>query len=181
MYDSFSSWTLETIRKSGSSFSWMEENRFEWTPLVSQMIGKLLNTETLIIVTDLQREWFESYLLTNLNKNNTQRPLLPIVSLKSLYPNVDKLRSSEELSLVDDMLCLSFPQGYSFFYIGRGDSPRAHIVKNKDDSIMWIYDEKRDNALSLKDNDDLKDIKLLQLFSLFDRSLDAILFGEAEI
>ena len=33
-------WTLQTIREEESSFSWMEEYRYEWAPLVKSAVGQ---------------------------------------------------------------------------------------------------------------------------------------------
>ena len=63
-------WTLETIRKDGSMMSWMEEKRFEWVPLVSSMLHNLLAGQTIIIITDFDREWFGEYALTKINEKS---------------------------------------------------------------------------------------------------------------
>ena len=46
---------------------------------------------------------------------------------------------------------------------------------------MWIMDENYPNALSMRSYDPLIDIKLLQLYRLFDKTLSAVLFGEIDV
>ena len=52
------------------------------------------------------------------------------------------------------------------------------IAKRKDDSFMWIMDEHLQNSFYLLSDDDSLDIKLIQLFRLLDKSIDAVLFAE---
>ncbi len=176
----FSSWTLEKIRKDGSSFSWMEEKRFEWVPLVATAINRLIKAETFLVITDHDREWFGDYLLKKLNKNSFDRPLLPILSLSSIFPHIDSIKDAEQMALLDDMLSLSFPNGYSYFYIGKGDHPRAKIAKSRDDSLTWLFNERAQNSFYMNGNDENLDIKLIQLITLFDKSVDAIMFSEVD-
>lgn len=177
----FSTWTLEQIRAKGSSMSWMEERRFDWVPLVAVAIERLVNARTLLVVTDREREWFARYTLSKLNKFDTQRPLLPIISLGTVFPYMDKISDSEQLGILEDMLCLAFPNDYMFFYIGKGSDPRAQIAKSKQDSLMWLFDETAQNSFTLNSKDEELDIKLIQLLTLFDKSIDAILFSEVDI
>ncbi len=177
----FSTWTLEQIRAKGSSMSWMEERRFDWVPLVAVAIERLVNARTLLVVTDREREWFARYTLSKLNKFDTQRPLLPIISLGTVFPYMDKISDSEQLEILENMLSLAFPNDYMFFYIGKGSDPRAQIAKSKQDSLMWLFDETAQNSFTLNSKDEELDIKLIQLLTLFDKSIDAILFSEVDI
>ncbi len=177
----FSTWTLEQIRAKGSSMSWMEERRFDWVPLVAVAIERLVNARTLLVVTDREREWFARYTLSKLNKFDTQRPLLPIISLGTVFPYMDKISDSEQLEILENMLSLAFPNDYMFFYIGKGSDPRAQIAKAKQDSLMWLFDETAQNTFTLNSKDEELDIKLIQLLTLFDKSIDAILFSEVDI
>ena len=52
------------------------------------------------------------------------------------------------------------------------------IAKRKDDSFMWVLDEHLQNSFYLQTSDDNLDIKLIQLFKLLDKSIDAVLFAE---
>ena len=92
----FSLWTLEQIRAKGSAMSWMEERRFDWVPIAASAIERLIGAQTLLLVTDREREWFSRYTLSRLNKFNTQRPLLPIMSLNNMLQNVLFLSLSKE-------------------------------------------------------------------------------------
>ena len=177
----FSSWTLVRIREEGSSMSWMEERRFDWVPLAGSAIDRLVNAQTFLLVTDREREWFARYILSKLNKNDGHRPLLPIVSLGTVFPYIDSLKDEEQMSVLEDMLSLSFPAGYTFFYIGKGNDPRAQIAKRKDNSFAWLLDEKVQNSFYLNSKDENLDIHLIQLISLFDKSIDAILFSEVDV
>ncbi len=177
---SFSSWTLEKIRKGGSSLSWMEEKRFEWVPLVASSINRLINAQTFLLITDNDREWFGDYVLAKLNKASFDRPLLPVLSLSAIFPHVDSIKDAEKMALLDDMLSLSFPNGYTYFYIGKADHPRAKIAKSRDDSLTWLFNERAQNSFYMNGEDDLLDIKLIQLITLYDQSIDAILFSEVD-
>jgi len=177
----FSSWTLERIREEGTSLNWMEERRFDWAPLAATAIDRLINAQTFLLITDRKREWFARYILSRLNKYDGHRPLLPIVSLGTVFPYIDELKNEEQMIVLEDMLSLSFPSGYTFFYIGRGNDPRAQIAKRKDDSFSWLLDERSQNSFYLDSKDENLDIKLIQLITLFDKSIDSILFSEVDV
>jgi len=177
----FSIWTLEKIRAKGAALSWMEERRFDWVPLVASAIERIVSARTLLVITDREREWFARYILSKLNKFDTQRPLLPIISLGTVFPYMDKISDSEQLSVLEDMLSLAFPNDYMFFYVGKGNDPRAQIAKTKHDSLMWLFDDTAQNSFTLNSKDEELDIKLIQLLTLFDKSIDAILFSEVDI
>jgi hypothetical protein len=177
----FSLWTLEQIRERGSALSWMEERRFDWVPIAASAVEHLMSARTMLLVTDWERDWFEQYALSRLNRYNTQRPLLPIISLRSIFPYLDKVNDSEQLQLLEDMLSLAFPNDYIFFYVGKGSDPRAQIAKSKSDSLLWLFDETMQNSFTLRSDDNDLDIKLIQMLRLFDRSIDAIMFSEVDI
>ncbi|AII14994.1 DnaA-binding chromosome replication initiation factor [Campylobacter iguaniorum] len=174
-------WTLDAIRDEGSLMSWMEERRVEWVPLLTSRIKYLLDGVTFIVICDEEREWFESYFLRNINRKDNARPILPFVSLKSLYPSLGEINSKEEISLLEDMLSIAFPNGFVYFYVGKSSSKISAIAKGKDDSYMWLFDEQAQNSFYLSSNDDMLDIKLLSLFRLFNKSIDAVLFGKVKI
>ena len=177
----FSSWTLDTIRKEGSEMSWMEERRFDWVAITAAAIMRMVEAQTFLLITDREREWFARYTLNRLNRFDTQRPLLPIVSLESLFPHIDKIEEREQMQLLDDMLALSFSGGYTFFYIGKGSDSRAQIAKHHDESLLWLIDEQAQNSFYLNGRDPKLDIKMIQLLGLFDKSIDAILFNEVDL
>ncbi len=49
-------------------------------------------------------------------------PILPFVSLKSLYPSFNEINSKEEISLLEDMVSIAFPNGIIYFYVGKVSS-----------------------------------------------------------
>lgn len=174
----FLKWTLEEIRKDGSTMSWMEEKRFEWVPLAASMLKNLMNGHTFIIITDDDREWFCHYMLKSVNSQSKHRPLLPFIGLQALYPNLYQIKTREDIELLENLLLQSFPQGYTFFYVGKNSDIKMQIAKRKDDSFMWIMDEDLQNSFYLLSEDDSLDIKLIQLFRLLDKSINAVLFAE---
>ncbi len=177
----FAQWSLDTIREEGGSLSWLEEQRFDWTNPSSHAIEQILNGKTIILVTDNKRKWFESYILSTINGEKLDRPLLPIVSIDSLYQHYSDISGGEMIDMVEDMISLSYKEDYYFWYIGVGDDKRADIAKRRDNSYLWLFDEDFHNAFTLKSYDQLLDIKLLQLFRLFDASLNAAMFGEVDV
>jgi len=177
----FAQWSLDAIRQEGGSLSWLEETRFDWATTTASALEQILNGKTIIVVTDDKRKWFESYILNSLNNDKLDRPLLPIMSIDSIYPHYDSINGGEMIDILDDMISLSFKDDYFFWYIGRGDDKRADIVKRKDNSFFWIFDEEYQNAFSLKSYDEYLDIKLLQLYKLFNASLNATMFGEVDV
>ena len=174
----FLKWSLEGIRKDGSPMSWMEEKRFEWVPLAASMLKNLMNGHTFIIITDDDREWFCHYMLKAVNSQSKHRPLLPFIGLQALYPNLYQIKTREDIELLENLLLQSFPQGYTFFYVGKNSDIKMQIAKRKDDSFMWIMDEDLQNSFYLLSEDDSLDIKLIQLFRLLDKSINAVLFAE---
>lgn len=176
-YTNYLDWALNVIR-SGKNLSWIEERRLEWVPLAVPRLQTLLDGRTFLLITDDQREWFMHYIIKNINKTTSSRPLLPFVSLKSFFPNLHSLKSQVEMDLLEDMLNITFPNGYIFFYIGSGNDARAQIAKRDEDSFMWIFDEHLQNSFYLDSRDDELDIKLIQLYTLMEKTIDSLLFSE---
>jgi len=174
-------WTLDSIREEESCFSWMEEYRYEWAPLVKSAVSQILNGKTALIITDESHEWFGKYILNQINILKKNRPLLPFYPLVSSFPNLRAMQSTQDLQLLEDMLDISYPNGYYFWYIGKGDHPCTKIAYRNDESFLWIMDEEVQNSFALRSADPLLDIKLLQLFKLFDTTLSAALFGDLEL
>jgi len=177
----FLKWTLTTIRKDGPIMSWMEEKRFEWVPLATSMLENLMEGQTIIIVTDDEREWFCEYALQSINAQNKNRPLLPFISLKTFFPNINQLRAKEDFEILEDMLTQSFPNGYMFFYVGKSNDIKIQLAKRNDESFMWVFDEQLQNSFYLSSGDDLLDVKLIHLFRLLDKSINAVLFAEVDL
>lgn len=174
-------WTLDTIREEDSSFSWMEEYRYEWTPLVKSAVSQSIEGKTALILTDEANEWFSHYILKSMNALHKNRPLIPFYSLRSAVPQLLSMSSTKELQLLEDMLEISYPNGYYIWYIGKGTHPYSKIAYRKDESFLWIMDEEVQNAFALRSNDVLVDIKLIQLFKLFEKTLLATVFGELDL
>ena len=177
----FAQWSLDTIREEGGSLSWLEEQRFDWTTTTSHALEQILNGKTIILITDEKRKWFEQYIVSSLNSASLDRPLLPIVSIDSIYTHYNHINGGEMIDILDDMISISYKDNYFFWYIGGGDDKRSDIAKRKDNSYFWIFDEDFHNAFTLKSYDKKLDIKLLQLFGLFDASLNATMFGEVDV
>ena len=177
----FAQWSLDTIRGEGSNFSWLEEHRFDWTPAVSLAIEQILNGKTIILITDDKRKWLENYILSSINSERLDRPLIPIVSIDSLYPHYNNIIGGDKIDIIEDMINLSLKDDYFFWYIGSGDNTKADIAKRKDNSYLWIFDEDYVNSFNLKSYDKHLDIKLLQVYRLFDLSLNAAMFGEVDV
>ena len=174
-------WTLDTIREEESSFSWMEEHRYEWAPLVKSAVAQATAGKTVLILTDEKRKWFGKYILNSINDLSKERPLLPFYQLTDCFPTLQTIRHTEEIQLLEDMLELSYPQGYLIWYIGRGDHPYTKLAYRNDDSFLWVMDEEVQNSFALRSSDPQMDIKLLQLYKLFDATLSATLFGDLEL
>ncbi|MEA1918505.1 MAG: HobA family DNA replication regulator [Campylobacterota bacterium] len=176
----FESWTLETIRSEGAPLSWLEELRFEWLPATQNAITQILDSKTVVLIIDKEYMWLEQYIITSINKPSLGRPLIPIVSIDALYPQYSEIIGGEMIDMFEDMLSLSYKEKYFFWYIGRGECKRSDIAKRSDKSYLWIMDESFQNAMTLHSYDKHIDIKLLQLYRLFDQSLSAVLFGETD-
>jgi hypothetical protein len=176
------SWTIQTIREDDGLGSWLEEIKYEWVPLISDLLSRVLSedSKTVIIVTDKEYEWFGKYILSKINKAKQQRPYLPFVHIKSYTDNLDSIRGSDDIDLLRDMLDITFKNNYIFWYIGSPDTQRANIAKHTKGSFLWLFDQHVQNSLYLSSTDKIIDIKLLQLYRLFDKTLSAALFGEIE-
>ncbi len=174
-------WTLDTIREEESCFSWMEEYRYEWAPLVKSAVSQSIEGKTVLVVTDEARKWFGKYILSSVNDLRKNRPLLPFYQLEECFPNLSHLHSTPDLQLLEDMLDISYPNGYYIWYIGKGDHPYTKMAYRSDNSFLWVLDEEVQNAFALRSSDTLLDIKLLQLYKLFDQTLSSALFGELDL
>ncbi|WP_236579179.1 HobA family DNA replication regulator [Hydrogenimonas urashimensis] len=174
------SWTLETIRNDDTMMSWLEERRYEWAPIVGSALSKILEGQSVLLLADEQNRWFEEYIVRRINRPGMSRPLLPFFSFEAVYPHVDAIRTDQDIDLLFDMLSLSYPQGCFFWYIGKADHPRARIAFRNDESLLWVMDEEMTNSFTLRSYDEMIDIKLLQLFRLFDKTLSAALFAEVD-
>jgi hypothetical protein len=174
-------WTLESIRQEPSDFSWMEEHRYEWTPLISNALKQIVEGKTVLVVTDEKRDWFSHYLVHHINEVTELRPFLPFYRLRGIFPKIDELNTPQEFELLEDLLDLSYPNGYVIWYIGSGDTSYSQFTYRYENSFLWIYDEDVPNSFTLKSVDRMGDIKLIQLFNLFNKTLSSAIFGEIDL
>jgi hypothetical protein len=174
-------WTLDAIREEDSSFSWMEECRYDWVPIIQRAVKKILDGQTILVLTDENRAWYAKYISSNINILKSYRPFLPIYTLKSMFPSLDKMNSTQELDLLEDMLDISYPNGYFIWYIGSADSVYTKFVFRNNDNLLWIIDGDVPNSFYLRNGTIPLDIKLIQLFKLFNKTIDASLFNEVSL
>jgi len=173
-------WTLETIRADRSDFSWMEEFRFDWTPLVKSAVSRILEGQTVLVLTDRGREWFCRYILDALNHPERRRPFFPVYPLSSVFPHFESIETTQQIELLEDMLDISFPGGYFLWYIGEGKHSFTKLAYRKEGNFLWLLDDQVPGSFPFRSGDPLLDIKLLQLYRLFDRTLEAALFNEID-
>jgi len=179
----FINWTVETIRKRENFIgSWMEDRKFDWIPLVSQAITNIIDKQkSVLIITDNEYEWFMSYILTSINKKQLNRPYMPFYSFNSFISNLDNIKTESDMELLHDMLNISFPNGYFFWYIGKSSSRRSHFAKISKQPFLWLMDESLSNSFFLESTDENIDIRLLNMYRLFNKTLDAVLTCEIEV
>lgn len=175
-------WTLDAIRDEGASFSWLEEFHFEWSAITTRAIEQIISGKSIILITDNEHKWFERYIIATINKASKERPIVTVTKMDQMYYYFDDIADNTQmLDLIDNMLDLSFNGSYFFWYVGKSDDKRAEIAKKHDNSYLWVIDEEYPNSIMVKSYDKHVDIKLLQLYLLFDKTLSAVLYGELDI
>jgi len=174
-------WTLDAIREEKSSFSWMEESRYEWAPLVKSAVSQIIEGKCVLILTDDNNEWFAKYILEKINSLSYERPFFPFYALREMFPNLSTIQTPEDIDVLEDMLEISYPQGYYIWYIGGANHPYTKIAYRSDDNFLWVVEKEIQNSFLLRTKDGLLDIKLIQLYKLFDKTLSCVLFGELEL
>lgn len=178
----FLNWTVDVIREDRLISPWLEEKKYEWVPLVSKSVVNIFEKgRSILIVTDSDRDWFLKYILTNLNSQKHNRPFLPFYNFKSFYKDLDGLKTEDDINFIKDMLNISFPNGYCFWYIGKSNDVRANLPKFSKNSFLWVFDEEIQDAFNLKTSDEALDMKLLQMYRLYDKTLSAALFAEINV
>lgn len=177
----FAQWSLDAIRDEDGALSWLEEQRFNWATTLSQALSQILEGKTIVLITDQKRKWFENYILSSINGDKIDRPILPIISVDSLYQHYNNISGGEMIDILDNMIALSYKDDYFFWYIGSGDDKRSDIAKRRENSYYWIFDEEYHSSFTLKSYDNMLDIKLLQLYRLLNSSLNAAMFGEVDV
>jgi len=174
-------WTLDAIREEDSSFSWMEECRYDWVPVAQSAVNKIIQGQTILLLTDEKRAWYAKYVASKINSLHYERPFLPIYTLKSMFPDLDKMNNTQELDLLEDMLDISYPNGYFIWYIGSAESAYTKFAFRSDENLLWIIDGDVPNSFYLRAGNSSLDIKLIQLFKLFNKTINAGLFGEINL
>lgn len=178
----FTNWTVDTIRSDKLLGAWMEERKFDWLPLVSQTITNIIDkNKSVLIITDESHEWFMNYILTHINQKKLARPYFPFYSFNSFHTNIDNIKTENDIQLIHDMLKNSFPNGYIFWYIGRSHSKRATLAKISKQPFLWLMDEELSNSFYLDSNDEALDIRLLNMYRLFNKTLDAVLCAQIDV
>ncbi|RDU64847.1 HobA family DNA replication regulator [Helicobacter sp. MIT 14-3879] len=169
----FPNWTLELIRGDDEvlALAWLEEKRFDWCNIAYRFINNIINGYSIVICTDSKRNWFLRYVLQNINLNKG-RPLIPIFDINTILPD-----SKINTQYIEDMLDIAF-KNHTIWYVGKTDNNLATLAIEHPNSFIWAYDSNLHAAFNLNSNDLNSDIKLLQLFRVLDRSIDAIMFNE---
>lgn len=177
-----SSWVLQTLRHDASHPTWLEERKFEWIPLLKRALQKIFNGESLILVTDYEREWFMHYVVQSINRSNN-RPYVPIIAINVLFPKIDKISHKDEMeiALIHDYFGNIFSQKYGFWYVGRNDALRAKLALSQEDGFLWMFDTNLQNSFTLQSTDILVDIKLIQMYKIFNLALEAVMFGNVRL
>ena len=182
MAQEFTNWTIETIRSDKLLGAWLEERKFDWVPLISKAVSNIIDkNKSVLIITDNEHEWFRQYVLANINKKGLGRPYLPFYSFDSFNSNIDGIKTENDIELIHDMLQNSFPNGYFFWYIGKSQSMRANLAKMSKQPLLWLMDEELSNSFYLDSNDPALDIRLLNMYRLFNKTLEAVLFAQIDI
>ena len=170
-------WTRNYIRQV-RPMSWMEERIFEWGPIATNSLSKVIEGKTILLLTDEDNLWLQEYIMKKINDRSLNRPMIPIYPLKQIYPNIDTIKNSSDIEVMQDMLNISFESGYFIWYIGKADHDYTQFAFRDEENFLWIFNDEIQSAFSLKSYDKECDIKLLELFTLFNASIDAALFGE---
>jgi len=173
-------WTLDTIREEESSFSWMEEYRYEWAPLVKSAVAQSVEGKTVLVVTDDSHKWFGKYILNTINDPDKHRPFLPVYDTHGCFVALNSLNEDTEISLLEDMLDISFPNGYFIWYTGDARHNYMKLVQREENNFLWVTNDRVANSIFFRESDELLDIKLLQLYKLFDATVQAILNNEVD-
>ena len=178
-----SDWTLDVIRDDITNvyWHWLEERRHDWVGLVEKIIVPIVEEgASIIIASDNDRSWICKYAINYINKVHKNRPIMPIVQLEAFIPQYMDFLRNGHLDLITDALNTTFESSV-FWYIGQGNHQALDVAKEQNQKFLWILDEEISNTFYLRSNDDLIDFKLLHLIRLFDKTLDAFIFGEVDL
>lgn len=169
----FANWTLELVREDGIAMGWLEERRFDWCQIAYRFVDNIINGYTIVVCSDSHRKWFCEYILQTINTNKG-RPLIPILSLESMLPRYQETN----LDLIDDMLDVAFGGKYIIWYIGHTNHKLVKLAIEHPNSFIWVFDGSLHTAFNINSKDPNSDIKLLQLFKVLDKTIDALMFDE---
>jgi hypothetical protein len=175
-------WTKKTVAEDKSLNSWFTERIYEWVPLCDDAISELMKGTPFLVVTDRQRDWFNYYIINNVNSIKNNRPFVPIYSLMNFIPYSHKTDKIEHLDMIEDMLDITFKENYKYWYIGTEDSNIYRLVQRKEKSFIWLFDkESGGDTFFLKSYTENLDHQLMSLLKLFNQTITASMFGEIEI
>ena len=65
--------------------------------------------------------------------------------------------------------------------MGHNDTTRAKLALSHEDCFLWIFDTQLQNSFTLQSTDSLVDIKLMQMYRIFNLTLEAAMFGRVNL
>lgn len=173
-------WTLDKIRSMNDDFSniigWLEDERREWFPCISNAVSHVVSGGTLLLYTDSNLAWFKEYIMRKINIPSNNRPFATIHTLENYTL---ALAENEDIDTINMHLSMSY-SNYAFWYIGRYHDKSAKLALNTDGSLLWLLDEQYPGAFCLHSSDDKLSYKLLQLYEIFENMIFGSIFGEFE-
>ncbi|WP_120944174.1 MULTISPECIES: HobA family DNA replication regulator [Helicobacter] len=132
-------------------------------------VRHILEGGSVLLCVDQERAWFKHYVLAHLNAKKL-RPLVPIVD--GLLGYAPLLPDSREWPVIGDLLDLTY-RNYMFWYVGK-EGDLSEWISNKA-HFLWLLDAKK-GLLSAQDP--LLDLKLLQLYRVFESVLFESMLGQ---
>ena len=174
-------WTKDTVKNDKSLNGWFKERIYEWVPLCDDSVSALMDGTPFLVVTDRERDWFNYYIINNINSIKNNRPFVPIYSLMNFIPYSHKTDKIEHLDMIEDMLDITFKGDYRFWYIGKEDSNIYKLVQRKENSFIWLFDKESKDTFFLKSYIENLDHQLMSLFKLFNQTITVSMFGEIKI
>ena len=181
MNQKFLNWLGDTIREEEFIDSWLDSRKSELLPFFSKTITNILNGNSVIIFTDKDRDWFLSYIISTINNNYQNRPMLPFLDIRALIPDIDKIKRDIDIEYIKDYLDIILPNGYQFIYIGKAQDKRIKIVQAMEDSFIIAFDDELPKSFYLSSLDKSLDIKLMQIFKLFNITISEALFDNIDV
>ena len=108
--------------------------------------------------------------------------MLPFYSLHRCIDNLyAKMNDIKEIEELEDLLELTFQNGYIFWFIGSTQDSVAKLMLRKEDTLLWVKEHQVRNAFVLPQNSKDGDIRLLQIYRLLDEAIGAAVLGELDI